>query len=195
MKKIITILIFSVFATASAQSYTQDTLGLHNYRYSMGADIGWFDGIMLKIQIKNNLYLQADVGMGLFFNFLALPISPSLTCDLGGQLNLLYEKKFPKRTNTYWIAGGGIYYAAVSPDGNTKKVNTMKGGIKAILGIEYFVGERLPLSLQVDMRIGYNILYSPNNSYRGEFIPSDNPYHYFDYGFVFSIRYYFGKKN
>ena len=173
----------------------QDTNELHNYKYSVGVDIGWFDGVSLKVNLGKNIFLQTDIGMGIFLNLFALTISPDITVDLGGQLFLFYENKFPRRTNTYWLAGGGLCFAALSPTDQTKKVNTIKGGAKALLGIEYYFGGKAPLSIQVDTRLGYNVMYSPKDTRRGVFIPSDNPYHYFDYGFVFTLRYHFGKKN
>ena len=172
-----------------------DTADTQYYKHSVGINIGWFDGVCYRVNIVNNLFFQADVGMGLFLNFCALPICPDIVCDLGSQLYFLYERKFPKRTNTYWIAGGGLSIAAVSPVGDTKKINTLKAGPKVLLGIEFFPGGKVPLSIQVDARFGYNVMYSPKDSYRGVFIPNVNPYHYFDYGFVFSVRYHFGKKN
>lgn len=241
MKKyIIALLIVSVFAVVSAQSYTQafdsvfrhvdlshtstgilcervvppeylptssslandkayssaDSVDLRKYKHSVGfSAFCSFVGVSLKFNLKENLYLQTDFGGNAYINFLFIPVSPTLGIDFGVQSYLLYERKFPRRSNTYWIVGGGLNFAGVPHIPYSKQVS-LKGGLKAIFGIEY-IAEKTPFSIQLDTRWGYGVIYSTQEveTYRrnGE-IPDDNPYHFLDYGIVFSLRYHFGKK-
>ena len=155
-----------------------------------------FVGVSLKFNLRNNLYLQTDIGGDAYLNFLFIPQSPTLRADFGAQFYLLYEDKFPKRTNTYWIVGGGLNFAGVPHIPYSKQIS-LKSGAKALLGIEY-IPENTPISIQFDSRIGYGIMYSTKGVKpweRNGYLSDNNPYHFFDYGFVFTLRFHFGKKN
>ena len=172
-----------------------DSVDLEKYKHSVGfSAFCSFVGVSLKFNLKENLYLQSDFGGNAYINFLFIPVSPALGVDFGVQSYLLYERKFPRRSNTYWIVGGGLNFAGVPHIPYSKQVS-LKGGLKAIFGIEY-IAEKAPFSIQLDTRWGYGVIYSTQGveAYRrnGE-IPDNNPYHFLDYGIVFSLRYHFGK--
>ncbi len=236
-KHLITLLVISVFTTASAQSYTQafdsvfrhvdlshtstgilserdlppedlptncswvnnkvvsktDTADTQYYKHSVGVCAGiWFDGLSLKFNILREIHLQVDFGLGIDIHKSIIPEG----CDIGLKVNMLFEDKFPNRSNTYWIAGGGVVGGIVPHDAGKREVS-LKSGVQAILGIEYFFNA-IPMSIQTDTRLGYGNIYSADGVNPGNrigLISSNNPYHYFDYGFVFSVRYHFGKKN
>lgn len=190
MKKIIiTLLLICVLGGMSAQN-DADTAGLHNYKHSVGIDLAWMYGVSWKYNMINNWYLQTDLGVT--FWGLEIPI----TLDVGGRLFVFYEDLFSKRTNTYWIVGGGVGLGAV-PHTLGGKEASLKGSAQTLLGIE-FNPRNTHLSFQFDARLGYGIIYSTEGvepSGRLGFVSNANPYHYFDFAFVASIRFFFCKKN
>ena len=173
-----------------------DSINLAQLKHSVG--LSWFssfNGVSLKFNLHNQLYLQADIGAHAYLNFLFIPVSPTLGVDFGTQIYLLYENTFPRRTNVYWIAGGGLNFAGAPHIPYSKQVS-LKGGAQVILGIEC-MAESAPLSVQVDTRWGYGVIYSTKGVKpweRNGFIPDNNPYHFLDYGFVVTLRYYFDKR-
>lgn len=181
------------FRKLNTDKEKSDTSGLFNYQYSIGVCVGaWFNGISLKSNLAHNLYLQSDFGLGIDIRKSIVPEG----CDIGFKINLLYENRILNRTNTYWLVGGGIVGGIVPHDAGKKEVS-LKGGVQAILGIEY-IFDSIPMSLQIDTREGYGIIYSAkgtNPSNRIGMISNNNPYHFFDYSFVFSLRFHFNKKN
>lgn len=186
------VILLAVAGVANAQSYTQDsdTCGLPNFRHSIGVDVAWMYGVSWKYNIMNNLFIQTDLGVTL------LAAEIPITLDAGGRFFVFYEDLFPRRTNTYWIAGGGIGLGAI-PHSDGKKEASLKGCVQSLLGIE-IKPSGTPLSFQFDARLGYGIIYSTKGiDPRGRlgFVSDDNPYHYFDFALVASIRYSFDKKN
>ena len=183
--------------SSSSTEGKPDTSNYTQFKYSVG--LSWFssfNGVSLKFNLNNHLYLQTDFGAHAYLNFLFIPISPTLGADFGTQIYLLYENKFPRRTNIYWMAGGGLNFAGVPHLPYSKQVS-LKGGAQAILGIE-FMAESVPLSVQVDTRWGYGVIYSTKGVKpweRNGYIPENNPYHFLDYGFVVTLRYHFDKRN
>ncbi len=191
-RHIIILLIFSVFAGASAQSRMpdNDTSNLHNCKHSVGLNVGWKNGIAMKFNVGNNLFVQTDIGANLHF---LIPILP-IPYDIGFDIKLLYEKKFPNRTNTFWFAGGSLG-GGVVPHSAGKKEVSFKGTVQPLLGIEYKM-DSAPLSWQFEASFGYSIIYSskaadPANRYG--FTVDENPYHFFDFALVASLHYHFGK--
>ena len=184
------------FSTTSPQIGKNDTSYTINNKHSVGISAFCsFVGVSLKFNLKNNLYLQTDFGGNAYLNFLFIPVSPGLGADFGAQVYLLYEDVFPHRTNVFWVAGCGLNLAGVPHIPYSKQVS-LKGGAKAILGIECALGNT-PFSIQVDTRWGYGIMYSTKGVRsweRNGYIPEDNPYHFLDYSIVFSLRYHFDKR-
>ena len=184
------------FSTITYQTNSENSSNDSTPKNSIGISaLCSFVGISLKYNLKRNLYLQTDIGGNAYINFLFIPHSPTLGADFGAQIYLLYEDLFPKRTNTYWIVGGGLNFAGVPHIPYSKQVS-LKGGAKVILGIE-FIPEKTPISIQIDTRLGYGIMYSTKGVRpweRNSYLPGDNPYHFFDYGFVFSLRFHFSKR-
>ena len=185
------------FSATSSQTINKDTINSYDKKNSVGISAFCsFVGVSFKLNLRKNLYFQTDIGGNIYLNFLFIPRSPTLGADFGTQFYLLYEDKFPKRTNTYWIIGGGLNFAGVPHIPYSKQI-TLKSGAKAILGIEY-MPENTSISIQFDTRLGYGIMHSTKDVKsweRNGYLPNDNPYHFFDYGFVFSLRFHFGKKN
>ncbi|MBR3559275.1 MAG: hypothetical protein IKN78_10420 [Bacteroidales bacterium] len=156
--------------------------------HSVGINLGWTDGVSLKFNIEGNVYLQSDIGINMHF---LVPIIP-IPFDIGCDVKAVYEKKFSKATNTCWFAGGGLSFGIVP---HSKKDNgiSFKESVLSIFGIEYMMDSH-PLSVQFDARFGYGIIHTPK-VIRPDRIgfPNDNPYHFLDFGIVFSLRYHFGK--
>ena len=173
-----------------------DSINIAQLKHSIGLSLlSSFEGVSLKFNLHNHLYLQADIGAHAYLNFLFIPISPTLGADFGTQAYIYYEDLFPRRTNTFWIAGVGLNFAGVPHIPYSKQVS-LKGGAQAILGIEC-ISENAPLSVQVDTRWGYGIIYSTKGVKPGErngYISDNNPYHFLDYGFVVTLRYHFDKR-
>ena len=185
------------FLTTSVQTINKETRGASDKKNSVGISAFCsFVGVSLKFNLRNNLYFQTDIGGDAYLNFLFIPRSPTLGADFGTQFYILYEDKFPKRTNTYWIVGGGLNLAGVPHIPYSKQIS-FKSGAKVLLGIEY-MPENTSISIQIDTRMGYGIMYSTKGVKpweRNGYLPNDNPYSFFDYGFVFTLRFHFGKKN
>ena len=177
----------------NSKTSSVDTTNLTKYKHSIGICAGiWFDGLSYKYNVLPNLYLQTDIGLSIDIHKSILPEG----CDISLKINMLYENIFPNRTNTYWIVGGGVVGGIVPHDAGKKEVS-LKSGVQSIFGIEYFLNT-IPMSLQIDTRLGYGNIYSTkgvNPKNRIGLIASENPYHFFDYSFVFSLRYHLGKKN
>lgn len=186
----------NLFTSYIATNSYKDTTETPQYKHSVGVSAFCsFVGVSFKFNLKNNLYLQTDFGGDAYLDFLFIPISPALGADFGTQIYILYEDKFPRRTNVFWIAGCGLNFAGVPHIPYSKQVS-LKGGVKAIVGIECVFGKS-PLSLQVDTRWGYGIIHSTKGVKpweRNGYIPDDKTYHFLDYGIVFSLRYNFGKR-
>lgn len=197
-KYIITFLIICVFSGVSAQSHIQgaDTSNIDTHKHSVGVNVGWLDGLSLKFNFGNNIYLLTDFG----FSFHANPFffihetfgGPWLYADFGVQLNLIYENRFSNSRNTFWFAGGGVSFGKECTE--SFKSPYMKTGVKVMLGIEWKLD--IPLSLQLDTRQGYGVIFTQtNNDVEKHLILSNGSMHFFDYSFVFSVRYHFGNKN
>lgn len=69
-KYIITFLIICVFSGVSAQSHIQgaDTSNIDTHKHSVGVNVGWLDGLSLKFNFGNNIYLQTDFGFSFHAN-------------------------------------------------------------------------------------------------------------------------------
>jgi hypothetical protein len=166
-----------------------------NFRHSVGVDIGHLYGVSLKLNLVDNLYLQGDFGATLVANplsFIHYGFGPFMQVDLGGQIHVLYEKPFNKHPKVSWLAGGGGGFGKECLQSISSPF--FKAGATALFGLEWTFG--IPLSLQLDTRLGYGVAFaldkSSNNSHF--FYSVDEPYHFFDYALVFSIRYCFGKR-
>ena len=237
-KQIIIFLIFSVFACASAQNYSQafdsvfqhvdlshTSTGILNEiefpyeftaqhsslvkqtlsndaniddsinNHSIGINVGWLNGVSLKFHLKKNVYLQTDLGLSYSANplyFIHDVFGPFLYLGYGGQVCVLYESSFPTSSNVSWITGAGMsLFKSIDsyPDSPA-----FKSGISAVMGIEWKF--KIPLSIRLDTRQGYGVLFAPVRNPKTKNVSSvDHPWHFFDYAFVLSLYYHFGKKN
>ena len=179
------------YATKNALSCDTNSTCSPKYKHSVGINLGWYDGLSLKFNLKGNVYLQVDMGlhMGVSPMMVVHPIfGPLLYLGYGGQVCVYAEDLFSKRTNTYWIAGGGAGYTGCIT--SFPENGGSKFGINAILGIEWKFD--IPLSLQLDFRPGGSVLFPPTREM--EYFHIVDPWFYLDYAFVFSIRYNFSKK-
>ena len=103
--------------------------------------------------------------------------------------NFMYQNKMKelKQSELFWFLGSGVSF------GFTMK-GCVKFGANAIMGIEY-IFFNTPLSIQIDMRPGYGMLFSFSNEFNNLFLSNDkNPWHHFDLMIGFSIRYTFKNK-
>ncbi len=178
-------------ATSKARSTQMDTTYSPKYKHSVGVNFSMYNGISLKLNLKDNVYLQMDMGLdgGVSPMMFVHPIfGPLLYIGYGGHVCVYAEDLFPKRTNTYWIAGGGAGYSGCIT--SFPEYGGSKVGINAILGIEWKFD--IPLSLQLDFRPGCSVLLPPTR--KMEYSHIEDPWFYLDYAFVFSLRYNFGIK-
>ncbi len=185
---------FKALVLALLVGFHTNIFAQNNYRHSVGANLSWMNGISFKFNLKGNVYLQTDWGMGINTNVLFPVINELYFCpDLGGQVNILYERKFSKTANTYWIVGGGICGAKDWSKGLTSPY--WKTGAKVVLGLEWCFD--IPMSIQLDMRHGYGLMFSANKNFDGGenllFTINHVPFHFYDFSMVFSIRYCFDK--
>ena len=163
--------------------------------HSIGINVGWLNGISLKFHLNNKVYLQTDLGLSYSANplyFIHDVFGPLLYLGYGGQVCVLYESSFPMKSNVFWITGAGMsLFKSIDsyPDSPA-----FKSGINAVLGIEWKF--KIPLSIRLDTRQGYGVLFAPVRNPRTKSVSSvDYPWHYFDYAFVLALYYHFGKKN
>lgn len=177
--------------THSSDTDKADSVNNH----SIGINVGWLNGVSLKFHLKNNVYLQTDLGLFYSANplyFIHDVFGPFLYLGYGGQVCILYESNFPMKPNVSWITGIGMsFFKSIDsyPDSPA-----FKSGISAVLGIEWKF--KIPLSIRLDTRQGYGVLFAPVRNPKTKSVSSvDCPWHFFDYAFVLSFYYHFSKKN
>ena len=187
-------MLIGVLGGMSAQNGTDNKV-VNNYKHSVGLNIGWLDGLSMKFNVGENLYLQTDIGGSFHANPLCFIHDalggPVIYTDLGVQLNVFYENRFPKRSNAYWIVGGGMSFGKDCTE--SIKSPNYKTGADVMLGIEWKFN--IPLSIQLDTRQGYGVIFAPTKvaNDNKDLLYSKNPWQFYDYSFVFSVRYCFGK--
>ena len=166
-----------------------------NFRHSVGIDVGCLNGVSLKFNLVDNLYLQGDLGA----TFMASPLSfihysfgPFMQVDLGGQIHVLYEKPFNNHPIVSWIVGGGGGFGKECLQSLSSPF--FKASATALLGLEWTFD--IPWSLQLDTRLGYGVAFATDKSstFSHWFYSVDESYHFFDYSIVFSVRYCFGRR-
>jgi hypothetical protein len=95
--------------------------------------------------------------------------------------NFIYQKKIKtKNTNDlFWLMGAGTSLGITVNHGNRKF------GANAILGLEFI---RPSVAIQIDIRLGYGVLFNPSGRLRPPgmmfytpAIPYDSPWHHFDW--------------
>ena len=178
------------FASSNAMSTKTDTMFSPKYKHSVGINVGWVDGLSLKFNLHRNVYLQADLGLALGVRplyFVKGFFGPLLDVGYGGQIQVYAEDRFPEKTNTFWMLGGGVGYSKCF--GTIPENWDSKFGIHVLLGIEWKFD--IPLSLQLDFRPGCSAMFPTN--YKSNHLFLDNSWFFIDYAFVFSVRYNFGK--
>jgi hypothetical protein len=161
MKKVISIFLFGLILSGVG-CYAQSP-----YKQSAGIVGGFFNGLSYKtFAIGDNVALQTDLGAKLGINdarqFWGIDINP----------NIMYQHKI-SASNFFWFLGGGWSLGYVFTD-----LDCGKFGANVIGGIEYKFNS--PISLQLDYRPGYGLLFGKHFSES-----------YFDWGLNLSVRYTF----
>ncbi|MDR2834664.1 MAG: autotransporter outer membrane beta-barrel domain-containing protein [Bacteroidales bacterium] len=162
MKKAISILFFS-FILQGFSCYAQAP-----YESGAGIIAGFMNGLSYKtFAIGNKVALQTDLGV----KFEAHDSSQFWTVDINP--NIMFQHRI-SISNLYWFLGVGtsVGYAF------TDNLKSGKFGVNVIGGIEYKFN--IPLSIQLDYRPGYGLLFSKHSSES-----------YFDWGLNLSFRYTF----
>lgn len=178
------------FASSNALSTKTDTTFSYKHKHSVGINVGWVDGLSLKFNLRSNVYLQADLGLALGVRplyFVNGFFGPLLDVGYGGQIQVYAEDRFPKKTNAFWMLGGGVGYSKCL--GTIPENWDSKFGIHVLLGVEWKFD--IPLSLQLDFRPGCSAMIPITN--KSNHLSFDNTWFFVDYAFVFSVRYNFGK--
>ena len=108
--------------------------------------------------------------------------------------NVMYQKKIKDKKNSelFWFIGGGATLGCeLLPETNGKF------GVNAITGFEC-VFKNKPLSIQIDLRPGYAMLFNFDENLNMHNIwfspPSKNPWSHFDWLIGFTLRRTFNKK-
>lgn len=160
------------------------------YKMGIGAVVGTMDGASFKLFFTEKLALQADLGIKYgswtekgndwgyswkyHYNFWTIELNP----------NLMYESciKDWSAGGLYWFAGGGlgIGYVIIS---NWGWGDAGRFGVNAIGGVEWSFN-KIPLTLQADVRPGYGLLFFSNDY-------GDNTHSFFDWATTVSVRYTF----
>ena len=116
---------------------------------------------------------------------------PVLYFALETDLNIVYQKKLKETSNWFWFIGGGVGMGRQLIAGNGKF------GANVILGFEY-VCEKIPLTIQLDLRPGYAMLYNLDSDELNKvqyFDPVKSPWSHFDWLAGLTLRYAFKEKN
>jgi len=103
--------------------------------------------------------------------------------------NLLYENKINEKRNAdlFWFIGGGIQAGYAFGNG--------KVGVNTLLGLEYVFLNK-PISLQLDVRPGWSMLFNFDNELKKNFFhPKNNPWSHFDWLIGLTLRYTINEKN
>ena len=174
-------------------SNSERTDSINNH--SIGINFGWLNGVSLKFHLKKKFYLQTDLGLSYSASplvFIHQVFGPLVYLGYGGQVCVLYECSFPMKSNVFWITGAGM--SLFKSIGSIPDIPGFKSGINAVLGIEWTF--KIPLSIRLDTRQGYGVLFAPVRNSKTKNVSSvDYSWHFFDYAFVLSLYYHFGKKH
>ena len=191
MKKIYFLLIASILLGVSCNTISAQA----PYKASVGGVLPSFFAVgpSAKFFFSDHLAFQADIMLKNGFT-IGKDIDSNqrglvLYVGLETNLNFVYQKKLKekKKTELFWFTGSGISF------GYTLAGNG-KFGANAIVGMEY-VFKNSPISIQVDFRPGYGMLFSFDRSpVSGFFFTHKSPWSHFDWLIGFTLRYTFKKK-
>ncbi len=186
MKKYAILLLLLAMTIPALQAQSEN-------RSSVGINLQGSLGLSAKAMLTDHLFLMTDI------NF-----RPCITGDtksgvlylfwLESSANIFYQKKFKEtsQANIFWFAGGGISGGWDFFD------SLIKLGVNTIAGFEFGL-KRVPLSFQLDLRPGYGLFLAPDGKPNPDrnapwFTPNVVPFSFFDWSYVFSIRYTFNNK-
>ena len=188
MKKIILIVSFLLclpFMHISAQApYKTSVGGMISPVFSAGVSSKTFfaDHVAFQVDLMTKGISTWYIRRGEFY-------MPNAVLDYSGyeqNTNIMYQKKIKdlKKSELFWFCGGGVNIGYVGALHNTFG----KLGVNAITGLE-FVFNKMPLSIQIDLRPGYGLLYQfPRREGGGAKL------RHFDWLVGFSLRYAFKGK-
>ena len=145
-------------------------------------------GASFKTFFTNNMSFQADI----YFKTMltgAIKEGYAIYSSCVINTNFMYQKKLKeqKTSELFWFIGGGISLGCTMA-GNAKF------GTNTIVGLEYVF--KIPLTIQIDMRPGYGMLFSSDNELKGITLHSTkNPWSHFDWLLGLTLRYTLKNKN
>jgi len=176
-------------------SKEQTSLSQPPYKSSVGGMLYNPLGVSFKISLKENIFLQTDI----FYTIYAYPyredssIYWNIYPSVESNTNIMYQKKLKETqgVDLFWFIGGGITLGCcIIPLSG-------KSGVNAFTGVECVFKKDKPLSLQIDFRPGYAVLYKPNYEQSSDFLfsgPPKMPASHFNCLFTFTLRRAFIKK-
>ena len=179
--------------TLSSQFPTVDTS--FSYKSSIGGMLNNPLGVSFKTSLQEYLFLQTDI----FYTVYAYPYREETSIywniypSVESNTNIMYQKKLKETQGValFWFIGGGITLGCcIIPVSG-------KAGVNALTGVECVIKKDKPLSLQIDFRPGYALLYTPNYKQSNSFLfswPSKMPATHFNCLFTFTLRRTFIKK-
>ena len=189
MKNIKLILIASILLCLSCEKIMAQT----PYKASIGGMFSPFlpvmgvGGLSFKSFCTDHLVYQTDIYLKMMITG-DLDEAAAFYTSYVVNANLIYQKKMKEqeKSNLFWFMGGGVSLGFTF-------IGNAKFGANAIMGIEYVFSQK-PLSIQMDLRPGYGILFSSFSRINGVWIPNDNPWHHFDWYMGVTFRYTFKEK-
>ncbi len=155
------------------------------YNMSAGINLGSLQGVSYKMFVTDRFAFQADFGGKISFMRINSYHNDQYTMHVNEtnwalvlNPNGMYEQNFltTSSASLYWFAGGGL---SIGYSFSNHFRNTGQFGVNAIGGMEsaFFA---VPLTLQIDFRPGYGMLFSNNITHN-----------FFDWSLNLSLRYYF----
>ena len=165
------ILLIAFFTSAMLQSNAQAP-----YKHGIGVTLGTTQAVSYKTFPTNHFAIQLDLGTKYCYVYGSHLWSAELAP------NFMYEGRFNDNLYGFVGVGGSIGYNwqpfRYIYFGDRISYRNGKGGVNAILGLEYKCD--IPLALQFDFRPGYRCVF---NRYFAD--------HKFDWGLNFGLRYTF----
>ena len=136
------------------------SVGAFAQNNEFGVMVGGFNGLSYKRIVNEKFAIQTDLGVGLqatAFNIDGIAGSTHLF-DFVINPNFLYNKEL--KSNIYAFLGMGINLG-LAQELNIPEITYGKFGVNAMAGFGFKV-QKLPLSISLDFRPGYAMLFNSN---------------------------------
>ena len=169
---------YMVCVKSYAQSPYKASVGGAVYGIALGPSFKSF--FTDKVAFQTDIFFKGTITGSKKDNFV-------LYFVLETDLNIMYQKKL--KDKLFGFIGGGVSHGYTFSENGKFGVNTI-GGLE-------FVFKKIPLSIQLDLRPGYGLLYNVNNNPIPEdFFSSElkTPWSHFDWTIAFILRYTFKEK-